>query len=124
MPIYEYSCKKCGQTIEIIQKFSDRPLKKHTGCGGTLTKLISQSAFQLKGSGWYATDYVKKPQPSGESGGKDSSDSKAGDSKTGKDSKDSKKESKTTESSKDSSSTKAASPAPSTSGGSSKSSDS
>ena len=60
MPIYEYSCKKCGKTIEVIQKFSDKPLKKHQGCGGTLTKLISQSAFQLKGTGWYVTDYAGK----------------------------------------------------------------
>src|SRR5439155_164840 len=41
MPIYEYHCAKCDQTIEVIQKMSDKPLKKHEGCGGTLTKLIS-----------------------------------------------------------------------------------
>lgn len=60
MPIYEYRCGKCGTVIEKIQKFSDAPLKKHPGCGGALTKLISQSSFQLKGSGWYATDYAGK----------------------------------------------------------------
>lgn len=60
MPIYEYSCSKCGQVIERIQKFSDPPLRKHPGCGGTLTKLISQSAFQLKGTGWYVTDYARR----------------------------------------------------------------
>ena len=60
MPIYEYSCKKCGKTIEVIQKFSDPPLKKHQGCGGALTKLVSASAFQLKGTGWYVTDYARK----------------------------------------------------------------
>jgi putative FmdB family regulatory protein len=60
MPIYEYSCGKCGQTIEVIQKFSDSPLKKHQGCGGALTKLVSASAFQLKGTGWYVTDYARK----------------------------------------------------------------
>jgi len=60
MPIYEYSCKKCGNVIERIRKFSDPPLRKHPGCGGTLTKLISQSAFQLKGEGWYVTDYARK----------------------------------------------------------------
>ena len=59
MPIYEYSCRKCGDVIEKIQKFSDPPLKKHPGCGGAVTKLISQSSFQLKGSGWYVTDYAK-----------------------------------------------------------------
>lgn len=60
MPIYEYSCGKCGAVVEKIQKFSDPPLKRHPGCGGALTKLISQSAFHLKGSGWYVTDYARK----------------------------------------------------------------
>ena len=60
MPIYEYSCSKCGKTIEVIQKFSDPVLKKHQGCGGALTKLISASGFQFKGSGWYVTDYARK----------------------------------------------------------------
>lgn len=66
MPIYEYSCTKCGQTIEVIQKFSDPVLKKHKGCGGSLTKLISASGFQFKGTGWYVTDYARKGK-SGES---------------------------------------------------------
>src|SRR5262245_21256569 len=60
MPIYEYSCSKCGKTIEVIQKFSDPVLKKHQGCGGALTKLISASGFQFKGTGWYVTDYARK----------------------------------------------------------------
>ena len=66
MPIYEYQCAKCGQTIEVIQKMSDKPLKKHEGCGGALTKLISAAGFQFKGTGWYVTDYARKS--SGESG--------------------------------------------------------
>jgi putative FmdB family regulatory protein len=60
MPIYEYACKKCGKTIEVIQKFSDPVLRKHELCGGSLTKLISASGFQFKGTGWYVTDYAKK----------------------------------------------------------------
>ena len=60
MPIYEYSCRKCGKTIEVIQKMSDPELKKHQGCGGGLTKLISASGFQFKGTGWYVTDYARK----------------------------------------------------------------
>jgi putative FmdB family regulatory protein len=60
MPIYEYECAKCGETIEAIQKFSDKPLRKHEGCGGNLTKLISAPGFQFKGSGWYVTDYARK----------------------------------------------------------------
>ena len=67
MPIYEYSCRKCGKTIEVIQKFSDPVLKKHQGCGGTLTKLISASGFQFKGSGWYVTDYARKGKNGGDS---------------------------------------------------------
>jgi putative FmdB family regulatory protein len=60
MPIYEYECKKCGRKIEVIQKMSDAPLKKHAGCGGSLTKLISAAGFQFKGTGWYVTDYARK----------------------------------------------------------------
>ncbi len=60
MPIYEYKCTKCGKTIEVIQKMSDKPLKQHEGCGGKLTKLISASGFQFKGTGWYVTDYARK----------------------------------------------------------------
>jgi len=60
MPIYEYSCAKCGKTVEVIQKMSDKPLKTHAGCGGKLTKLISAAGFQFKGTGWYVTDYARK----------------------------------------------------------------
>src|ERR1700679_925133 len=58
MPLYEYMCHRCGKTIETLQRFSDEPLTVHEDCGGELEKLISRSAFQLKGSGWYATDYA------------------------------------------------------------------
>ena len=60
MPIYEYECTKCGQIEEVLQKFSDKPLTKCKKCSGKLHKLISQSTFHLKGSGWYVTDYAKK----------------------------------------------------------------
>ncbi|VAX18735.1 hypothetical protein MNBD_NITROSPINAE01-1800 [hydrothermal vent metagenome] len=63
MPIYEYECKKCGELVEVNQKMTDPPLKKHGGkgvkCGGKLVKLMSSNAFHLKGSGWYKTDYAK-----------------------------------------------------------------
>src|SRR5271168_3105459 len=59
MPIYEYRCEKCGKVFEVLQRFSDDPVKIHEGCGGGVEKLISHSAFQLKGSGWYQTDYAK-----------------------------------------------------------------
>lgn len=60
MPIYEYRCEKCGSHIEVIQKISDAPLKRCTKCRGKLEKTVSRTSFQLKGSGWYATDYSSK----------------------------------------------------------------
>ncbi len=76
MPIYEYECNKCGKTIEVIQKMSDKPLKKHAGCGGTLTKLISAAGFQFKGTGWYVTDYARKGAKAESKDGKDSKETK------------------------------------------------
>ena len=64
MPIYEYECEKCGHIHEIMQKMSDKPLAKCPECSGKLHKLISQSAFHLKGSGWYVTDYANKSNSS------------------------------------------------------------
>jgi putative FmdB family regulatory protein len=63
MPIYEYLCEKCGSHIEVIQKISDAPLKRCAKCRGKLTKTISRTSFQLKGSGWYVTDYSRKEAP-------------------------------------------------------------
>jgi len=60
MPIYEYQCKKCGTIEEALQKFSDKPLSRCKHCSGKLHKLVSQSSFHLKGSGWYVTDYANK----------------------------------------------------------------
>ena len=60
MPIYEYECTKCGKIGEVLQNFSDKPLTKCQSCAGKLQKLISQSTFHLKGTGWYATDYANK----------------------------------------------------------------
>ena len=60
MPIYEYECTKCGSVEEVLQKFSDRPRVKCNHCSGKLHRLISQSSFHLKGTGWYATDYAGK----------------------------------------------------------------
>lgn len=57
MPIYEYSCRKCGARVEALQKVSDKPLARHAKCGGKLEKEWSQTSFQLKGTGWYVTDY-------------------------------------------------------------------
>lgn len=62
MPIYEYKCQKCGNLLEIIQKFNDKPLTKCGKCGGELKKMISNTSFVLKGTGWYKTDYASKPK--------------------------------------------------------------
>jgi putative FmdB family regulatory protein len=65
MPIYEYRCRECGQEHEILQKVSEPPLTECPACGKpALQKLLSAAGFQLKGSGWYATDFKgggKKP---------------------------------------------------------------
>lgn len=60
MPVYEYECQQCQQVTEAMQKFSDAPLTQCPRCAGQLRKMISQSAFHLKGSGWYVTDYARK----------------------------------------------------------------
>jgi putative FmdB family regulatory protein len=67
--MYEYKCHSCGQVFEIIQRFSDEPLKQHDGCGGALERLISAPALQFKGSGWYITDYAKSKGGSSKNGG-------------------------------------------------------
>ena len=57
MPIYEYRCDQCGLEKEYLQKISDAPISVCPGCGSSMTKLISAAGFQLKGSGWYVTDF-------------------------------------------------------------------
>lgn len=57
MPIYEYGCDTCEARIEVMQKFSDPPLERCESCGGHLRKLVSNTSFVLKGSGWYADGY-------------------------------------------------------------------
>ena len=59
MPLYEYKCKKCLETFEIIQKVNAAPLKECLKCGGPVYKVISAPAIQFKGSGWYITDYAR-----------------------------------------------------------------
>lgn len=63
MPIYEYTCKSCGHNLEVLQRMSDDPLKTCPNCGkDDLQKMISHSGFQLKGEGWYVTDFKDKPK--------------------------------------------------------------
>jgi putative FmdB family regulatory protein len=111
MPLYEYECEaENGRRFEIIQKFSDTPLTVCPTCGGPVRKLISSSAIQFKGSGFYITDYARK---SGTDAGKDSGkDSKSGSSSSAGTSSDSSSGSSSSDSSSSSSSsTPAATPA-------------
>ena len=75
MPIYEYRCLDCGHQFELMQKFSDPPAETCTSCSGTVQKLISRSAFHLKGSGWYVTDYGRNGSAKGKATGKNDSES-------------------------------------------------
>ena len=81
MPIYEYECTKCGSIKEVLQKFSDKPLKKCPKCAGKLQKLVSQSTFHLKGTGWYVTDYAGKSGSSKKSSNK-TKESKSAETKS------------------------------------------
>ncbi len=60
MPIYEYKCKECGESVELIQSVNDAPVTKCEKCGGEMSKVLSPPAIQFKGSGWYVTDYSDK----------------------------------------------------------------
>lgn len=71
MPIYEYQCSKCGEIFEVFQKVNDQPVAQCRFCSGAVEKLISHTSFQLKGAGWYLTDYARKSSPGSE--GKESS---------------------------------------------------
>jgi putative FmdB family regulatory protein len=62
MPIYEYRCTSCGHQQEFLQKLSDAPIKRCTSCGkDSFAKMVTAAGFQLKGSGWYATDFKTRP---------------------------------------------------------------
>ena len=81
MPIYEYRCASCGHQQEFLQKVSDAPLTVCTACGkATFSKMLTAAGFQLKGSGWYATDFKSKGSPpAAKSEGKSESKSEGGD---------------------------------------------
>lgn len=84
MPIYEYRCEKCGD-FEVTQRITEDPLKKCPTCKRKVRKLISNTSFQLKGSGWYITDYARKgggKETGGDSGSKAESGSTGGDAKS------------------------------------------
>ena len=102
MPTYEYTCDRCGERIEVVQSFTDKPLRKHKGCGGALQKVFHASGVVFKGSGFYVTDSRKSSSSNGTSDSKSSSSSSSSStssSSTPSTSKDSK--ASTTETSQD-----------------------
>jgi putative FmdB family regulatory protein len=69
MPTYEYECKKCGERFDVVQSFTDEPLKRHKGgCGGSVKRVFGSVGISFKGSGFYKTD-----NRSSSNGGKSSS---------------------------------------------------
>ncbi len=77
MPIYEYECNQCGGRFEVVQKFSDPVLTVCKLCNAKgLRKVLSPTAFVLKGSGWYATDYPSQERKQANSSEKTAADSK------------------------------------------------
>ncbi len=103
MPIYEYKCNKCG-VFEVMQGIKEASLRKCPTCEGKVERQISRGSFILKGSGWYATDYAKKPAPS-----ESSDSSKTNGDTAASSSSDSSKSSKSSDSSKSNDSSKSSS---------------
>jgi len=89
MPTYEYRCRDCGHTFDVIQAMIDDPLTVCPVCGGELRKVFAPPAISFKGSGFYATDHGKKSKSSGEkkgekSGEKPAASTESSDSKSEK----------------------------------------
>ena len=78
MPIYEYECQKCHHQFDLMQKMSDEPVKQCPKCfQNTVVRMVSAAGFQLKGSGWYQTDFKDKPKKTSSSEQKSSTASDA-----------------------------------------------
>jgi putative FmdB family regulatory protein len=102
MPTYEYVCSKCDQHLEVYQSFSEEPLKRHSGCGGKLTKVLGSVGIVLKGSGFYRTDNAsssrrkaERSESSSSSSSEKSGSSSDSSSSSSKESKPAKSEKKT-----------------------------
>jgi putative FmdB family regulatory protein len=80
MPIYEYQCTACHHKFDVLQKLNDEQIKKCPECSkNAVERLVSAAGFQLKGSGWYATDFKNKGKPEQKSDNSASLDTKAAD---------------------------------------------
>ena len=116
MPIYEYQCQQCQHKLEVLQRISDGPLVTCPSCSqDSMKKLVSAVGFQLKGTGWYETDFKNKPKAKGdtESAGNKEVSSKDSGSDTAK--SDTKTETKTETKSESKTETKTATAATGTS---------
>ena len=83
MPIYAYKCESCGHAKDVLQKISDAPLTDCPACGkATFAKQLTAAGFQLKGSGWYATDFRGGSSTSTPPAAAESSDSKPAQAST------------------------------------------
>jgi putative FmdB family regulatory protein len=94
MPTYVYRCAKCGEQLEAFQSFADKPLTKHSDCGGKLTKVLSAAGIVLKGSGFYKTDNRARSSDGTSKERTKESASSSSDSSSGSDSSNSKSNSK------------------------------
>ena len=75
VPICEYECEKCHGRFELLQKFSERPVKQCVKCGGPVHKVLSPPALVFKGTGWYVTDYARADRKKAEKADRDGSGS-------------------------------------------------
>src|SRR5438093_12332674 len=100
MPTYVYECAKCGEEVEAWRSFTDAPLKRHSGCGGRLTKVLQPVGIVFKGSGFHRTDSraggkrARGDDPSNKDGSGDpatSKDTASGSSRPSSDDKSDKK---------------------------------
>ena len=82
MPIYEYQCENCSRRFEVMQRMTEPLLAICEQCGGHVRRLISQTSFVLKGSGWYVTDYPSDSRKKAMSQEKSSGDSKSTETST------------------------------------------
>lgn len=82
MPIYEYQCDSCDCRFEVMQRMTESPLATCDKCGGPVRRLISQTSFVLKGSGWYVTDYPSESRKKAMSQEKTGNNSKSSDNKS------------------------------------------
>jgi putative FmdB family regulatory protein len=113
VPTYEYTCRDCGHTFEIVQSMWDEPLTMCPECGGSLRKVFAPPAISFKGSGFYATDHGKKAKRPSETTAASKDQASDGEKTSNDGSRDdgSKKEPSTGGSKKDGSSTSKKEPA-------------